>query len=124
MKAEERQFIESLERMDRSELVKVAITEHKARMELETREASNERINTEVHIQYMELKEKYDTLFEEHHQLKEAYYKELDKNALKNRSIFGRSTEKLLSLISAADDKPEDFGYQKINKNVSIILDK
>lgn len=109
MKAEERQFIETLEGLDRSELVKITISEHKARIELETREASNERINTEVHIQYMELKEKYDTLLEEHHQLKEAYYKEIDKNALKNRSIFGRSTEKLLSLISEAVDKPEGY---------------
>lgn len=85
------------------------VSEHSKRIALEQREASNERINTEAHIQYIDLKEKYDALAEEYRLLKDMYRHELEKNALKTRSTYGRSTEKLLSLIDEASEKPEDF---------------
>ncbi len=109
MKASDRAFAESLNGLTRDELLEVALSEHAARMRLESREASNQRINTEVHIQFMELKENYDVLKKEHDLLKELYRKEPEKNILKTRTTYGRSTEKLLSLIGESSDKPEDF---------------
>ena len=37
------------------------------------------------------------------------YQKEVDKNVLKTRSTFGRSTEKFTDLVNAATNKEDDF---------------
>lgn len=109
MKAIDQEFAETIRDLSTEELREMLVSEHSKRIALEQREASNERINTEAHIQYIDLKEKYDALAEEYRLLKDMYRHELEKNALKTRSTYGRSTEKLLSLIDEASEKPEDF---------------
>ena len=99
MKAADQEFAESIRDLTPEELRRMLLSEHSRRVSLEQREASNERINTEAHIQYSNLKEKYDALMKEYCLLKDMYRHELEKNALKTRTTYGRSTEKLLSLI-------------------------
>lgn len=109
MKAEREKFIESLKGLTPDELLEITVSEHEARVNSETRESTREKIDMEIYAQYAKLKEDYDALLEEHKLLKEAYCKELEKNALKNKAIFGRRTEKLLSLIDEANEKPTEF---------------
>lgn len=109
MKADDRAFFDSLGSMDRDELIQLAISEHTLRMDLELREESNQRINTEMHIQFNDLSEKYKTLTAEYAKLKKLYEKEIEKNTLKTRSTFGRSTEKFADLVKSADQKADDF---------------
>ena len=108
MKAESTAFFESIKNLDHDTLIKMLVTEHEVRVELETHKLASERINTEVFIQHKELQEKYDQLLKEFNALKILYKKELDKNVLKVKSTFGRKTESLLSLISSANDKEEE----------------
>lgn len=71
----------------------------------------NERISTETHIQFSELNEKYAATVHENEELKKLLAKEIEKNALKAKSIFGRKTEGFLSLLDAGDhpeEEPED----------------
>lgn len=98
-----------LEGLPYGELLEVATLLQGLCRELNDRETANQRINTEVHIQFNDLKDKFDALKKENEELKALYQKEADKNLLKTRSTYGKSTEKLLSLISSADNKPEDF---------------
>ena len=109
MKAADREFFESIRDLTPEELRRMLLSEHSRRVALEQREASNQRINTEAHIQYSKLKEKYDSLMKEYCLLKDMYRHELEKNALKTRTTYGRRTEKLLSLIDETAEKPEDF---------------
>ena len=82
--------------------------------ELKLRDEENKRINTEVHIQYSKILEENRRLKEENSSLKELLRKEIEKNELKTRTTYGRSTEKLLLLINSAANKPEDFEDEKI----------
>ena len=109
MNAEEKKFSEYLDTLDMAELKRVAMDEYRSRMALELREESNERVNTEMHIQYKELEKKYNALSDELSELKILYQKEVDKNILKTRSTFGRSTEKFTDLVKAAANKDEDL---------------
>ena len=109
MKAAESVFYESLNGLGRDELMSMVRSMHEKLSGLEAREATNQRIYTEMYIQYTDLKNMYEALRKEHEQLKVLYQKEVDKNILRTRSVFGRSTEKFLGLVDAAADKPEDF---------------
>ena len=82
--------------------------------ELKLRDEENQRINTEVHIQYSKILEENRRLKEENSSLKELLRKEMEKNELKTRTTYGGSTEKLLLLINSAANKPEDFEDEKI----------
>ncbi len=92
-----------------NELLEVATLLQGLCRELNDRETANQRINTEVHIQFANLKNENIALKKENEELKALYQKEVDKNLLKTKTTYGKSTEKLLSLINAADNKPEDF---------------
>ena len=92
-----------------NELLEVATLLQGLCRELNDRETANRRINTEVHIQFANLKNENTALKKENEELKALYQKEVDKNLLKTKTTYGKSTEKLLSLIGAADNKPEDF---------------
>ena len=109
MTAADEVFFKSLENMSHPELCQLVISQQKMIFEMHTREEANARINTEVHIQFMELQEKYNALQEEHAQLKVLLQKETDKNTLKTRSTFGRKTEKFMDLVSSANSKASDF---------------
>jgi len=77
--------------------------------ELKREKAANDGIHTEMAIQYNELKDRYESLKKEHKDICEQYAKEIDKNAINNRTIFGAHTEKMLNLIENASNKTEGF---------------
>ena len=109
MKNDRISFEEYISTLDYDGLKKTVMDEHSRCMELEIREESNARINTEMHIQYIKLKDKYEKLQKSHDELKVLYQKEIEKNILKTRSTFGRSTEKFTDLIDAAADRTNEF---------------
>lgn len=111
MRADREIFINSIQDYNRDRLLSLVTAQYDELDRLRLTQYENERIYTEAHIQYCELKEKYDATVKENANLKVALKKEIEKNDLKARSIFGRKTEGLLSLIDAADnktDEPED----------------
>lgn len=122
MKAESAAYYESIKSLDRDALIAMLVEEHEARVELETHKSASARIDTEAFIQHRELEDKYNRLLKEFNELKILYKKELDKNILKVRSTFGRKTESLLSLVSAAnnkEDEPEDESQAEDNGEAS-----
>lgn len=113
MRADRDTFINLISDYDRESLIPLTVSLYDELSETRLMQSENDRINTEVHIQFSELREKYDGLLKENLELKALLAKEIDKNTLKTRSTFGRSTEKLLPLIDAAGhriDEPEDEG--------------
>jgi hypothetical protein len=111
MRADKDGFINLISGYDREQLIALAVSLYDEASQLRLIHSENSRINTEVHIQFSALKEKADALSIENQELKVLLAKEIDKNTLKNKSTFGRSTEKFLPLIDAADnrtDEPED----------------
>lgn len=108
MKADREQFLNLINDYNADCLRSLALSLHDELEELKLRQSTNERIYTEVHIQYSELDKKYNTLLKENGVLKEQLAKEIDKNTLKARSIFGRKTEQFLSLVDAAANKTEE----------------
>ncbi len=113
MEASKKDFLDSLSSLSRDRLIDLAVSQYSEITMLKLREEANERINTETHIQYVELKEKYESLLKEHDGLKELYRQLVEKDMLKTRSTFGRSTEKFLSLVDSAENRAEDFEDEK-----------
>ena len=109
MKAQDEEFLNLITGMSHEELLDFTLSEHVRLRELEIREAVSNRINTEVHIQFTRIQDENKALKKELREVKEQLLKEIEKNMLKTRSTYGRSTEKLLDLISASADKAEDF---------------
>lgn len=108
MKAERETFINLINGYDKESLVSLSISLYDELSETRLRQGENARINTEVHIQFSELRDQYTKVIKENAQLKILLEKEIDKNTLKTRSVFGQSTEKLLPLIDAADHRIGD----------------
>jgi transposase len=111
VKADSEQFLNLINDYNADCLRSLAFSLHEELEKLKFHQSANERIYTEVHIQYSELEKKYNALLKENTALKEQLAKEIDKNTLKARSTFGRKTEQFLSLVDAADnkiDEPED----------------
>lgn len=109
MKAETEAFRNRIRSLAFDELVEFTVSEHERYMELKIRDEENQRISTEMHIQYSRISDENRSLKEDNATLKELLRKEVEKNKLKTRTTYGRSTEKLLSLINSAANKPEDF---------------
>ena len=109
MNAEEKKFSDYLDTLDHDGLKRAAMDEHRARIELELRDEINKRISTEMYIQYNDLLKQHDAVLKELAGLKTLYQKEVDKNVLKTRSTFGRSTEKFTDLVKSATNKEEEF---------------
>lgn len=107
MRADREQFINSIQDYDRDRLLLLAVTQYDELDRLKLTQWENDRIYTEAHIQYCGLKEKYNAAVKENSDLKVALKKEIEKNDLKTRSIFGRKTEGLLSLIDTANNKTD-----------------
>jgi len=108
MRADREIFINSIQDYGRDRLLSLAVAQYDELDRLKLIQLENERIYTEAHIQYCELKGKHDATVKENADLKAALKKEIEQNDLKARSIFGRKTEGLLSLIDAADNKTEE----------------
>jgi len=108
MRADREIFINSIQDYGRDRLLSLAVAQYDELDRLKLIQRENERIYTEAHIQYCELKGKHDATVKENADLKAALKKEIEQNDLKARSIFGRKTEGLLSLIDAADNKTEE----------------
>ena len=109
MKADSKQFLNLINDYNADCLRSLALSLHEELEELKLRQYANERIYTEVHIQYSELEKKYNTLLKENEVVKEQLAKEIDKNTLKARSTFGRKTEQFFSLVDAIDNKTAEF---------------
>lgn len=105
MRADREDFLNSIQHYDRSDLLLLAISFYDELEELKLQRNENEKINTEVHIQFCELKKDYDSLWGETETLKNLLAKEIDKNSLRARSTFGRKSEQLISLIDATDNR-------------------
>lgn len=85
------------------QLIRLAASQYDRIHELELREAENERINTEVHLEYQKVCSERDSLREENLSLKAVLQKEIEKNTLLNRSVFGRRTEKFLDTLQGTE---------------------
>ena len=68
--------------------------------ELEIREKEREKSNTEMALAYQKACDKIDTLEKEVSELKTALQLTIDKDKLKERNIFGRSSEKMNDLLN------------------------
>ncbi len=100
MKADRENFINSIQKLDADGLKSLCLSLYDRVGAIEAADAENKRIYTQVHIQYAELKEKYDKLSKEKKELEILLQKEVEKNALRNKSTFGRKTESTLALFS------------------------
>lgn len=109
MRADDAKFNERLYTLDVDGLRTLASEEHRLRVEAELREEANQRISTEMHIQFKELSGSYDDMKKELDDLKKLYQHEIEKNVLLTRSTFGRNTEKFLDLVKSADDKEDGY---------------
>ena len=109
MKADEQAFYNFITSMSRDEVDKLAFDQYVTIRKMADREKANSRINTEMTIQYNDLLARYEAVCKELDDIKVLYQKEIDKNILKTRSVFGRKTEKTLDLISDTFDKSDEF---------------
>ncbi|MBR5377248.1 MAG: IS66 family transposase, partial [Lachnospiraceae bacterium] len=109
MKAETDAFRNRIKDFSFDKLVELTVSGYEKYRDLKMRDEENQRISTEIHIRYSIMAEENRKLKEENASLKDLLRKEIEKNELKTRSTFGRSTEKLLSLIDSAANKAGDF---------------
>lgn len=108
MKADRDHFIEHVSLLDRDSLAALAVSLYDELEDIRLKQLANERISTETHIQFSELSRKYEAAISENEDLKELLQKEIDKNTLKTRSVFGRKTEEFLSMLDSADNPEEE----------------
>ena len=108
MQADRDIFIDRIRRTDRDTLLSLAVSLYDELAALKLLQRENERISTEAHIQFSELDRKYAAAVRENKELKELLSKEIEKNTLKTKSIFGRKTEKLFSMLDALDNPQEE----------------
>lgn len=107
MRADREAFISQIKQFDRDTLLCLIVSLYDELSQLKMAQVENERVSTEAHIQFSELNGKYDVLIRENEELKKLLEKEIEKNALKTKSIFGRKTEGFPALLDALDN-PED----------------
>ena len=108
MRADRDTFIEQTRQMDRDALFCLAVSLYDELVLLRLLKMENERISTEAYIQFSELDSKYAAAVRENGELKKLLEKETEKNALKTKSIFGRKTENLFSMLDALDNPQEE----------------
>ena len=108
MKADREAFIGQIRVLNRDALLALTLSLYDELEDVRLKQLENERISTEAHIQFSELNEKYAAAISENEDLKKLLQKEVEKNSLKTRSIFGRKTEEFLSMLDAADNPEEE----------------
>lgn len=107
MRADRDTFIWQIKQFDMDTLLSLTVSLYDELCRLRMIQLENERISTEAHIQFSELNGKYAAVVRENEELKKLLEKEIEKNALKAKSIFGRKTEGFPALLDALDN-PED----------------
>lgn len=105
MRADMERFANTIKQYDRESLLSLAISQHDEICSLKAYQKENERIYTDAHIQYTGLHSKYTALLERNEELALLLAREIEKNTLKVKSIFGRKTEQFLPLVDAADNR-------------------
>ena len=108
MKADRDTFISQIKQSGRDALIGLAISLYDELEQLRVSQLENERINTEAYIQFSGLDRKYAAIVRENEELKKLLAKEIEKNALKTKSIFGRKTEGFPALLDALDNPEEE----------------
>lgn len=109
MNAEVDLFYNSIQAMTRNDLLLLAVEQYKALLEARIRQSENSRIETEIHIRYVELQDKYNKLLSDYNAIADDNVKLHDRLILKNKAIFGSHTEKMLSTLNKlSDDEFED----------------
>lgn len=111
MPADEEKFINSINNLDIQGIRELCLSLYRENRQLRLNQAANEKINTEAFLLYQQAKSEKEAAVRELDELKKILEKEINKNSLNTKSTFGRKTEKLLSLIEAAEkkaDEPED----------------
>lgn len=97
-------FRDKVSGYSREQLLSLILSQHEELCELKVREAANTRIYADAHSQFLDLKDKYDTLLEEYRKQGLLLEKEVARNAVHNKNTFGRGSESLDSLVGTADD--------------------
>lgn len=108
MRAARDTFIVQIKQFDRDTLLSLAVSLYDELSQLRMLQLENERISTEAHIQFSELNGKYAAIVRENEELKKLLEKEIEKNAIKTKSIFGRKTEGFPALLDALDNPEEE----------------
>lgn len=132
MRADRDAFISQIRQLDNDSLIGLAVSLYDELEQLRISRLENERIDTEAYIQFSELDRKYAATVRENEELKKLLAKEIEKNALKAKTIFGRKTEGFPALLDALDnpeeepvdeDTVEDAGPAKEHKSRVIDLE-
>ena len=108
MRADRDTFIDQIKQFDTDTLRSLAVSLYDELSQLRMIQFENERISTEAHIQFSELNGKYAAIVRENEELKKLLEKEIEKNALRTKSIFGRKTEGFPALLDALDNPEEE----------------
>lgn len=121
-------FTSEITSYPQDQLIRLAVSQYDQIHELKLREMENARINTEVHLEYQKIVSERDALREENISLKTALQKEIEKNTLLNRSVFGRHTEKFLDTLQGTksdafiDEDQEENGTTESRVIDSSVL--
>ena len=109
MLADEQNFINLIDNLDIQGLKDQCLSLFRENMQLRLNQSANEKINTESYLLYQQAKSDNEALAKENKELKALLEKEINKNDLRAKSVFGRKTEGLLSLIESAENKTDGF---------------
>ena len=102
------EFRNRIEGYGKPELIELAVSQYQEMAELRMEKAVNDRIYTDAHIQYADLRKKFDSVLAENKQLKKILEQYADKNTIQNKEIFGRKSETMDSLAGTAGSPAPD----------------
>lgn len=117
MRADRDIFIDQIKQFDRDTLLSLTVSLYDELSQLRMIQLENERISTEAYIQFSELNGKYAAIVRENEELKKLLEKEIEKNALKTKSIFGRKTEGFPALLDALDNPEEEPADEDVEED-------
>jgi len=117
MRADRDIFIDQIKQFDRDALLSLTVSLYDELSQLRMIQLENERISTEAYIQFSELNGKYAAIVRENGELKKLLEKEIEKNALKTKSIFGRKTEGFPALLDALDNPEEEPADEDVEED-------
>lgn len=124
MRADRDIFIDQIRQFDTDTLLSLAVSLYDELSRLRMIQLENERISTEAHIQFSELNEKYAAIVRENEELKKLLEKEIEKNVLKTKSIFGRKTEGFPALLDALDNPGEELEDESTAEDTGPAKDR
>lgn len=117
MRADRDIFIDQIKQFDRDTLLSLTVSLYDELSQLRMIQLENERISTEAYIQFSELNGKYAAIVRENGELKKLLEKEIEKNALKTKSVFGRKTEGFPALLDALDNPEEEPADEDVEED-------